>query len=70
MLKIILILVIFFYVVYKVGNFFIKVLYPHSTTDQFNRRESNNSNVKFSKKQKRGNSGKDVGEYVDYEEVD
>jgi len=83
MIKFILILILFFYVFYKVGGFIMRALYfgsgkQYQQRQAYDRRSTTNARHEEIKvdyipedevKKRKSSAGKKGGEYVDYEEI-
>ena len=74
MLKFLLIIFLFLYVVFRFGGYLVRILSGNSGGDSgqsFEKKpRDGNVTVNYDPKDKRNQKGFDGGEYVDYEEVD
>ncbi len=68
MIKLILFAVLFFYALYRVGGFLLKILSLGATNPQENRRP-NDGNVHVDSNPNRDKKSFEGGEYVDFEEI-
>lgn len=68
MIKIILIAILFFYALYRVGGFLLKIV-SLGASNQSDRRSPRDGNVHVDKNPNKDKKHFEGGEYVDYEEV-